>query len=236
MTGLRPNPKPRFLWRAILIVLPVVVLASVGALSLRQDRLLAGKEANEQASQLADALLLEVAEVIAARFASALALAQAPDALVDADRKTIAIQITAEGDLLHPPRLSDPVPQPLDPADLDPEQGDLWQRARVAQFMDGWISRPLLDAAVELSERSELHATLVLQWRQLWTLHDRARQFHRQIRPQLESLLDEEPVGAKVIRTRHTAKGRGDAGAGRDERFNCQILRSDPELTSLPSR
>jgi hypothetical protein len=155
------------------------------------------------------------------------------------------------------------VPQPLDPADLDPEQGELWQSARVAQFMDGATdfalvayrtfldTNPparfaaatamsiavLLDAAVELCERSETHATAVLQWRQLWTLHDRARQFHHQIRPQLGSLLDEEPVGAKVIRTRHTAKGRGDAGAGRGEPFNCQILRSDPNgCRSMASR
>jgi signal transduction histidine kinase len=329
MIGLRPNPKPRFLWRAILIVLPVVILASVGALSLRQDRLLAEKEADELAGQLADAFLPEVAEVIAARFASALAAAQAPHASVEEANQTIAFQINAEGDLLHPPRLSDPLPQPLNPAELDPEQGELWQSARVAQFMDGatepalvayrtfldakpparfaaaaamslavlnaelgryeeavnalsfviqeqadvalesglparvlaslrliefaqrdrvdpgpdvewleqvcsdavqvptWISRPLLDAAVELSEGAQVQPRTMREWLELWILHERARQLHRDF--------------LRVRSQNLTIGGVAVPGPGSTV-VNCQILRSDPKgdgdywVVCLPER
>src|SRR5947208_13259626 len=48
--------KPTFLWQALLIVLPVAVLAIFGFLSLRQDRLLAQREAAERAQTIADEL------------------------------------------------------------------------------------------------------------------------------------------------------------------------------------
>src|ERR1051326_311720 len=49
----RSNRKPTFLWQAILITLPVAVLAAVGLVSLRQDKLLAEKEAREPAQATA---------------------------------------------------------------------------------------------------------------------------------------------------------------------------------------
>src|SRR5438128_407152 len=48
--------KPTFLWQALLIVLPVAVLAVFGFFSLRQDRLLAQREAAERAQTIADEL------------------------------------------------------------------------------------------------------------------------------------------------------------------------------------
>ena len=45
--------RPTFLWQAILITLPVAVLAAVGLVSLRQDKLLAEQEAREQAQAIA---------------------------------------------------------------------------------------------------------------------------------------------------------------------------------------
>ena len=40
MAKSNPNPKPKFLWQGVLILLPVAVLAWFGLYSLRQDRLL----------------------------------------------------------------------------------------------------------------------------------------------------------------------------------------------------
>src|SRR5947208_16014030 len=58
----RPNQKrkPTFLWQALLIVLPVAVLAVFGFLSLRQDRLLAQREAAERAQIIADDLVPKI--------------------------------------------------------------------------------------------------------------------------------------------------------------------------------
>src|SRR5580658_841464 len=55
-----PFQSPSFLWQAILIVLPVGVLALVGLYSLRQDRLLA----EQDAKQLGAALALRVAQAV----------------------------------------------------------------------------------------------------------------------------------------------------------------------------
>src|SRR5208283_1053461 len=46
--------QPRFLWRGLLIVMPVTVLAAFGILSLRQDRRLVESEVRERARQFAD--------------------------------------------------------------------------------------------------------------------------------------------------------------------------------------
>lgn len=47
------KPLPRFFWQAVLILLPVVLLAGFGLYSLRQDRLLAEQEARESGAVLA---------------------------------------------------------------------------------------------------------------------------------------------------------------------------------------
>src|SRR6266567_2324917 len=52
--------KPSFLWQALLIVVPVAVLAVFGFLSLRQDRLLAQREAAERAQTIADELVPKI--------------------------------------------------------------------------------------------------------------------------------------------------------------------------------
>src|SRR5438034_1098606 len=63
--GFRDSPRPRasrkptFFWQAVLIVLPVAVLAALGLVSLRQDKLLAEQEAREQAQAIAWTLALE---------------------------------------------------------------------------------------------------------------------------------------------------------------------------------
>src|SRR5438046_1898800 len=54
------NGKPAFVGQALLILLPLVVLALVSALSLRQDRILALHEATERAQSIADELLPKI--------------------------------------------------------------------------------------------------------------------------------------------------------------------------------
>ena len=53
--------KPAFFWQALLILLPVGVLAAVGLYSLRQDRLLAEHDAKE----LAGGIALRMAQTVA---------------------------------------------------------------------------------------------------------------------------------------------------------------------------
>jgi len=48
--------KPRFVWQALLILLPVMVLAAFGFVSLRQDKRLAQQEAVERAQAIAEQL------------------------------------------------------------------------------------------------------------------------------------------------------------------------------------
>jgi signal transduction histidine kinase len=49
-----PSPKPRFLWQGILILMPVVLLAAVGAYSLRSDQRLAEQEIRDRATWLVE--------------------------------------------------------------------------------------------------------------------------------------------------------------------------------------
>ncbi len=57
MRARKANRKATFFWQALLIVLPVIVLAAFGFLSLRQDKVLAQNEAAERAQGIADNLL-----------------------------------------------------------------------------------------------------------------------------------------------------------------------------------
>lgn len=57
--------RPGFLWRGILILLPLGLLAAAGLYSLRQDRALADVEARERARQYADSLVLNLSNRLA---------------------------------------------------------------------------------------------------------------------------------------------------------------------------
>src|SRR5260370_23171934 len=52
--------QPAFVGQALLILLPLLVLAVVSALSLRQDRILAEHEAAERAQAIADEILPKI--------------------------------------------------------------------------------------------------------------------------------------------------------------------------------
>ncbi len=113
--------RPRFFWRGALILLPVAVLAAVGAFALRQDRILARQEAVERAQAIADALLPQIG--------SALALTNGSE-WVDLR----CFETDTAGQLLFPPSSAPvPVPQPFDVAALPAGPARLWRTAQGAE-------------------------------------------------------------------------------------------------------
>src|SRR6266567_1933131 len=112
------NRRPTFLWQGLLILLPVLVLAAVGFFSLRQDKTLAQREAAEKAQSIAD----ELAQKLWA------ALAEQKD-----DQRFHYFEISARGELVHPPPRAPFALQPLNPSELSQEQGRLWSAAQQAE-------------------------------------------------------------------------------------------------------
>src|SRR5713226_3464807 len=110
--------RPTFLWQGLLILLPVLVLAAVGFFSLRQDKTLAQRDAAEKAQAIAD----ELAQKLWA------ALAEQKD-----DQRFRYFEITATGELLHPPPCAPFILLPLNPSELSQEQGRLWSAAQQAE-------------------------------------------------------------------------------------------------------
>src|SRR5512146_3032292 len=111
-----PTRKPSFLWQALLIVLPVVLLAVVGFVSLRQDRLLVQSEAAERAQALARNLVSLVWGDLTAK----------PQGF-----ETRAFQVDSNGQLLFPPPLELlPDPQSFKTVALTPAQRGLWLAAQ----------------------------------------------------------------------------------------------------------
>jgi signal transduction histidine kinase len=117
------NRKPRFLWQGLLIVLPVFLLAAVGFVSLRQDRLLAKTEATQRAEGFASDLAADLKLKL--------------DALArSAQQAERGFKIEGEGKLVFPPPVEPvPVPKPFELGTLRPEQARLW---RAAQSIDGY--------------------------------------------------------------------------------------------------
>ncbi|MGO9201957.1 MAG: ATP-binding protein [Limisphaerales bacterium] len=117
--------QPRFLWRGLLIVVAVAVLAAFGMLSLRQDQRLVEGEVRERARQFAD----DAVERCWKRLASldSVDTSPAPDAALQSFASVF--HVSAQGELILPlPYSAVPVPNPLDAARLSPEQAALWQR------------------------------------------------------------------------------------------------------------
>ena len=106
--------KPSFIWQPVLIVLPVIILAVVGFLFLRQDRSLVRQEAAERAQVLAEEMAVNVwAE------------------LVRTDEPMPHVfQVDASGELLFPPPASGtPIAKPFDITGLESQQFRMWQNA-----------------------------------------------------------------------------------------------------------
>jgi signal transduction histidine kinase len=153
--------KATFLWRGLLIVLPLVLLAGVGLHSLRQDRILAEHEARERAQSFADDLADRLW----------MALTSVPDR----ERlQRCAFQVDARGQLAFPPPCeATPQPQPLNPSDLSREQAALWIRAREAEgighdaafAVQAWRDFLAADAAERFAASARFSLALLLAQR-----------------------------------------------------------------------
>ena len=118
--SLRASRNPGFLWQGVLILLPVAVLAAVGVLSLRQDRLVAEHEATQRAQGIAEAL--------AAKLWAQLVLTSAPP------REVAAFLLDTKAQLVFPPACpSAPAPARFDISLLKSNQPALWFRAQKAE-------------------------------------------------------------------------------------------------------
>ncbi len=107
--------RPTFLWQGVLILLPVAVLAIMGWLSLRQDKILADHDAKERAQAVADELMSKIWNELTANTAD--------------DTNRLAFEIDETGKLLFPPPYETvPTPQPFDLTKLNAEQAQLWQQ------------------------------------------------------------------------------------------------------------
>src|ERR1044071_8767889 len=92
--------KPTFFWQAALILLPIAVLAVMGWLSLRQDKILAEHDAKERAQQVADELLPKIWDEI---------IANPPNETAP------TFEADDSGNLVFPPPYPKiPTPQPFD--------------------------------------------------------------------------------------------------------------------------
>ena len=116
-----PQQRPVFLWRGLLIILPVVVLAAAGFVSLRQDRRLVEHEAIERAQDLADGLVPGLWHTL----------------MITRESELPAFTIGASGDTSFPPSF----PPVLSPLQLE---GDSLSSAQRQQ----WLAARALDAGL----------------------------------------------------------------------------------------
>jgi signal transduction histidine kinase len=106
--------KPSFLWQAVLILLPVAVLAVIGWASLRQDKLLAQHDAQQRAQVFADQLAPSLWTQ----------LIVSPD---NDSSNQVVFQVDESGALIFPaPYDPAPAPAPFPLEQLSPEQARLW--------------------------------------------------------------------------------------------------------------
>jgi signal transduction histidine kinase len=104
--------RPTFLWQAALILLPVAVLAGIGCISLRQDKLLAEHEAQQRAQVFADQLAPALwSQLIASP--------------IDDSSNQVVFQVDESGCLTFPPPCA-LAPAPLPLVELSPDQARLW--------------------------------------------------------------------------------------------------------------
>jgi signal transduction histidine kinase len=128
--------RPRFLWRGLLIVLPALVMAGFGLVSLRQDRLLARHQAADEAGKLATELVAFVLPT-ALRLDVALPVTTRPqdDPVLAAWREGLLIALLDDaGVLVHPPPFRWPTPNPLELDTLPDDQRGRWEQACRALF------------------------------------------------------------------------------------------------------
>jgi signal transduction histidine kinase len=132
---------PTFLWRGILILLPVVLLAAVGLYSLRQDRQMAQVEAEARcqeaagdcAAKLSDGLFKTMKQL------DDLSGLESPMEIDDEGR---AVALRGHGEIAASADL--PVFDPLAETNLSEAQLHAWQKARRLEFSGGPATNEIL--------------------------------------------------------------------------------------------
>ncbi len=181
MAGTRAQRKPTFLWQAVLILLPVAVLAIVGAASLRQDRLLAEREAAERAQAIADDLLPRVwAELTRTNTADG--------------SGRLVFQTDAAGQLVFPPPCDlVPTPQPLDLAELTSEQARLWQEAHEVKYPARIFPAKEYDAFIASHPPTNFAALARYEQGLVWLKHGTTPVFANQIAEAFDAIRRDYP-------------------------------------------
>ena len=122
MAAPRTKRQPTFFWQGLLILLPVAVLAVVGVISLRQDKIIAQHDAIERAEIIADDLAARIWNEFTAKESS---FSNPSDGL--------AFEVDSAGQLMFPPDfIPVPLPKPLDLAELNAGQTRLWLKLQDA--------------------------------------------------------------------------------------------------------
>jgi hypothetical protein len=123
--------KPTFLWRGILILLPLLLLAGAGLYSLRQDRILAEVEARERCQSLAGNYAATISSGLLTRMERVAATQLFSGKIVlDAQANLFSI----DGSLKRASIPQDPLPQPLPETELEGGVAGAWQKARHAEY------------------------------------------------------------------------------------------------------
>ena len=113
----RTSRNPTFFWQGMLILLPVAVLAAIGWVSLRQDKILAEHDARERAQTIADGFL----QIFSAELTATGSLTNA----------ALSFVVDPAGGLIFPPAWNPlPTPQPLNGSQLDGQQARLRQKVQ----------------------------------------------------------------------------------------------------------
>jgi signal transduction histidine kinase len=125
------------LWRGLLIVLPALVMALFGFVSLRQDRLLVRHQAAEEAAALAthlvesylpSALTMGLGQPPAFDFEAPTPPFHDP-VLLAAQHEIVAVLSDVRGVMIYPPPLRWPSPEPLVLSELAEELRPAWTKA-----------------------------------------------------------------------------------------------------------
>ena len=119
MAGARVQRKPTFFWQAIPILLPLGVLAVVGWMSVREDKILVRHDATERAQAIANDLLPKLWNELTADTAG--------------QPNHLSFEVDGAGQLVFPPPCAlVPVPRPFNLEELNQEQTRLWRSAQKA--------------------------------------------------------------------------------------------------------
>lgn len=135
MKEFRQRRAPTFFWQGFFILLPVGVLAVIGLLSLRQDRLLAEQDAKQRAQQIGDDLARKIWDALATVSDSPRTTNWFDYLAADQSDTNCIFQIDEFGRLVYPPDYPPaPVPNAFDETRLSVEQRRLWHSAQTAEF------------------------------------------------------------------------------------------------------